>query len=277
MPGWKGIVGKSFTPDEFDAYCHTLQWGSWRPSFSVLHNTAIPTLAQRPNGITQQHIQNFVSFYRDVQGWTSGPHLFIDDRQIWVFTPPVTSGTHSPSWNNVSLGVEMLGDYEQEAFDSGRGLLVQKNAVAALATLCAVLGIDPQTMRLHREDPLTTHATCPGKNVSKPAVIQAVQALLVARHPGEHVIQPGSPAPEAGTASAGASASSASSAPAATSASTAGLVADTSSTPATSLPAAADSAPAAGTTPATSPAPTTAGAVTTDPAAGGAAAPASSG
>lgn len=83
----------------------------------------------------------------------------------------------------------MLGDYEKEPFDSGRGSKVRDNSVAALATLCAILGIDPQTMRLHREDPLTTHA-CPGKNVRKLEVIQEVQDLLVERHAGEHPIKP---------------------------------------------------------------------------------------
>jgi hypothetical protein len=32
MPGWKGIVGTSFTPDEFDSYCQALQWNAWRPA-----------------------------------------------------------------------------------------------------------------------------------------------------------------------------------------------------------------------------------------------------
>jgi len=115
--------------------------------------------------------------------------LFVDDKQIWAFTPLTVSGTHSPSWNKVALGIEMLGDYEKEAFDSGRGLNVRKNAVAAIATLSAILGLDPGTMRLHREDPLTTHA-CPGKNVRKLEVIQEVQDLIVARHAGEHPIKP---------------------------------------------------------------------------------------
>jgi len=39
MADWKGIVGLSFSAEEFDAYCHTLQWLAWRPSFIVLHNT----------------------------------------------------------------------------------------------------------------------------------------------------------------------------------------------------------------------------------------------
>jgi hypothetical protein len=190
MAGWKGIVGASFTAADFDAYCHTLQWLAWRPSFIVLHNTGIPSLAQRANGLTKKHILGLEAFYRDEQKWSAGPHLFVDDKQIWVFTPLTVSGVHSPSWNMLALGVEMLGDYEKEAFDSGRGLKVRKNAMAALATLCAVLGFDSQTIRLHREDPLTTHA-CPGKNVRKLEVIQEVQDLILGRHPGEHELKPG--------------------------------------------------------------------------------------
>ncbi len=187
MPGWKGIIAQTFTPDAFDQYCHSLQWNAWRPSFIVLHNTAIPSLAQRPSGFGMQHIRNLEKFYRDTQGWKAGPHLFVDDRQIWVFTPLTVSGTHSPSWNKVALGIEMLGDYELEPFDAGRGLAVRRNTVAAIASLTAVLGLDVATMRIHREDPLTTHR-CPGKHVRKADVIGEVRDLLVHRHAGEHTV-----------------------------------------------------------------------------------------
>ncbi|MBF9223456.1 hypothetical protein [Hymenobacter ruricola] len=50
MGTWKGIIGASFTPDAFDQYCHRLHWLAWRPSFGVLHNAAVPSLAQRPGG-----------------------------------------------------------------------------------------------------------------------------------------------------------------------------------------------------------------------------------
>lgn len=189
MPNWKGIVGNSYTPEEFDRYCHELQWNAWRPSFIVLHNTGVPSLGQRPNGFTKQHIKNLEGYYRDTQKWKAGPHLFIDDRQIWVFTPLTVSGTHSPSWNKVALGIEMLGDYDKDAFDSGRGAKVRDNTIAAIATLSAILGLQATSMRIHREDPLTTHA-CPGKNVRKLEVIQRVQDLIVARHAGEHPIKP---------------------------------------------------------------------------------------
>jgi hypothetical protein len=186
MPNWKGIVGISYSAEEFDSYCHALSWSTWRPSFIALHNTASPSLSQRPHGLTKQHILNLEHYYRDEKAWKAGPHLFVDDKQIWVFTPLTVSGRHSPSWNKLALGVEMLGDYDKDEFDSGRGLKVQKNAVAAIATLSAMLGLDPGTMRLHKEDPLTTHA-CPGKKVNKNKFIQAVQDLIAERHNGEHL------------------------------------------------------------------------------------------
>ncbi|TGE19753.1 N-acetylmuramoyl-L-alanine amidase [Hymenobacter elongatus] len=186
---WKGIVGAGFMPAEFDTYCHTLVWQSWRPSFLVLHNTSVPSLAQRPNGFRRQHMLDLEHYYRDIQNWSAGPHLFIDDKLIWVFTPLTVSGVHSPAWNKLTLGVEMLGEYATEPFATGRGKSVQQNTIAALATLSAVLGLDPTTIKLHKEDPVTTHKGCPGKNVSKASVVAAVQAELVKRHAGEHVFE----------------------------------------------------------------------------------------
>lgn len=185
MP-WKGIVGISLSADDFDSYCHALSWTQWRPSFIALHNTASPSLAQRPKGLTKTHIDNLEDYYRNQKGWSAGPHLFIDDNQIWVFTPLTVSGVHSPSWNKIALGIEMLGDYASESFTSGRGLKVQKNAVAGVATLSAVLGLDPNSLKLHKEDPLTDH-DCPGRNVDKQKFIEAVIDLMGKRHAGEHL------------------------------------------------------------------------------------------
>lgn len=179
MP-WKGIVKESFSADSFDAYVRGLKWDSWKPEFIVLHNTAAPSLRQRPNGLLRAHIESLESYYRDTQKWSSGPHLFVDDRQIWVFTPLTTPGTHSPSWNRIALGVEMLGDYETEAFVTGRGARVRHNAVCAVASLSEVLALDSSTLRLHREDAKTTHA-CPGKYVVKKDFIQSVHDLIVRR------------------------------------------------------------------------------------------------
>jgi hypothetical protein len=175
---WKGIVGKSFNPQQFAEYVGTLSWDEWIPEFIVLHNTGEPCLSNRPNGLEPEHIRGLRSYYRDDMGWSAGPHLFIDDLQIWVFTPLTTSGVHAPSWNSKSIGVEMLGDYDSEEFNSGRGELVKQNSAAAIAILSLALGIDPATMRLHREDPKTTHH-CPGDNVDKDAFIQLVKEYMM--------------------------------------------------------------------------------------------------
>jgi hypothetical protein len=159
---WKGIVARSCSPDGFDAYVLTQSWTSWKPSFIALHNTAAPSLAQRPNGLTLQHIRNLEGYYRDDRGWPSGPHLFIDDHQIWVFTPLTTPGTHSPSWNSSAIGIEMLGDFDSESFTSGRGLKVRQNTVRAMAALSRRLGFKHDAWKFHIEDPRTTHG-CPGK------------------------------------------------------------------------------------------------------------------
>ena len=190
MSGWVQIVNRHFTPEEFDAYCKTLQWTSWRPSFVVLHNTEDPSLKQCPNGLEEKNIKGLVSYYRDTLKWHAGPHLFVDDRQIWAFTPLTVPGVHSPSWNEVAWGVEMLGNYEVEAFDSGRGAKVRQNAIATLATLHAVLGIDVHDLKLHKEDKNTTHKKCPGKHVHKAEVIQAVDELIKSRHGGQQSPQP---------------------------------------------------------------------------------------
>lgn len=173
---WKGIIGRAFTQVEFKEYCQSLQ-PIWKPVMIVLHNTGVPNLAQRPDGLNYTHIKNLENYYRNIQKWSGGPHLFVDDKKIWVFTPLVSPGVHSPSYNPFSYGVEMLGDYEIDSFIEGRGKLVHDNTIAALATLCQLANISPEKIILHKEDPKTTH-NCPGKHVDKWTVINEVKLLL---------------------------------------------------------------------------------------------------
>lgn len=178
---WKGIVGQGFSANEFEIYVRGLTFAAWRPSFVVLHNTASPTFAQWHSVPGATRMQNLQSYYRDTQKWSGGPHLFVADDLIWVFTPLTVPGVHSPSWNNVSWGVELVGDYSTEVMCAA----LKSNAVSALATLHGALGLLPSTLRLHREDPLTTHL-CPGSSVLKADYIQLVTALLTRLFAGEH-------------------------------------------------------------------------------------------
>jgi hypothetical protein len=187
MPAWKGIVGRSFTAADFSTYLATVIFSSWRPQFVVVHNTFIPKLADWHSVPGATRMIGLQAFYRDQQKWSAGPHLFVADDLIWAFTPLNTPGVHSPSWNAISWGVEMVGDYSTEPF----GPAVRDNAVAALAGLHKLVGLDPRTLHLHKEDPLTTHKQCPGNNVVKADLIQRVVDCMAADDPGEHTAAAG--------------------------------------------------------------------------------------
>jgi hypothetical protein len=182
MATWKGIVGRGFRPQEFRDYVGTLSFSDWRPQFVVLHNTSEPRLSQWHSTPGEQRMRNLEDYYKG-QGWSAGPHLFIADDLIWVFTRLTTSGVHTPSWNAISWGVEMVGEYEEEPFDPA----VKENTVDALSILHAWRGIDPQTLRFHKEDPKTTHKECPGKNVNKADMLKCVTERMAAGQEGEHV------------------------------------------------------------------------------------------
>jgi hypothetical protein len=164
------------TFDSLKLYLEALDLTPWKPEFVVLHNTAVPSLAQRPAGFVPQHIVNLAEYYSGL-GWHAGPHFFCDQNGIWAFSRADRPGVHSPSWNQISWGVEMLGDYDAESFETGPGALVAENAVFLLAALHQRAGLDSHTLRLHKWDPKTTHKNCPGSDVSVEAVIERVHAL----------------------------------------------------------------------------------------------------
>lgn len=191
MSNWKGIVGKGFSPEDFATYAAKLKFAAWRPQFIVLHNTASPKLSEWHSATGEQRMENLEDFYKNTQQWSAGPHLFVADDRIWIFTPLTVAGVHSPSWNSLSWGVEMVGDYNVEPLGGD----VRDNVVSALVTLHGLVGLDPSTVRLHKEDPRTTH-DCPGKNVEKIDMIQRVVDGLATRHVGEHVLGAGTHSPE---------------------------------------------------------------------------------
>jgi len=159
------IVGKGFSREAFEAYVGGVELEAWVPELIVVHHTAAPSLAMRPKGFTAQHMENLAHYYGTELGWSAGPHLFVDDHLIWVFSPLDRRGVHAKSFNRLGWGIEMLGDFDSEDPWSGRGLAVLENTRAAIAALDARLPRRPM-IKFHREDAYT-NKTCPGTRIGK--------------------------------------------------------------------------------------------------------------
>jgi hypothetical protein len=174
-------------------------YGGWRPSGIVLHNTASPTLDQWWHGGTtpEQRMVNLRYYYEEEMGWSAGPHAFVDGVTIWIFTDFNVTGVHSPSWNGTRLGIEAVGDYSSEDWDSGGGRKVRELTVALFGECCKSYGWEPNNsiIKLHKEDPATDH-DCPGSDVSKSEFISDVTAYM--GDGGDHHPDPPQPTEVAG-------------------------------------------------------------------------------
>ena len=166
---WTPIDGRALSVDEFEAHLMSSKFTKalWKPIGIVWHNTAAPTLVQWKKHTRQHWMESLASYYKGL-GWSAGPHLFIDDEKINLFTPLTHRGTHSPSFNAQYIGIEHVGDYSTEDDDSGPGLKVKNNGIAATALMCTRFGIpaDKAHIKLHKHDPRTTH-DCPGKDMAQ--------------------------------------------------------------------------------------------------------------
>ncbi|MGY3359735.1 hypothetical protein ACVWZK_006398 [Bradyrhizobium sp. GM0.4] len=195
---WRPIVGRGFTAAEFKNYVAGLSLTSWRPSFVVVHNTSAPSAAlyrqwqARPGWTGVQWLRNLESYYKGMS-WQAGPHLFVAADKIWAFSPLMLPGTHSPAWNSRSWGVETVGEFESEPFSGG----VRDNLISALATLHSFAGLNPadyskgvRGLHFHKEDPITTHKTCPGRNMVKADLVAAVAEAMEADNAGGHAHVP---------------------------------------------------------------------------------------
>lgn len=208
VPGPFLYIGQAKTAQEFGAYVQGYNFGRIPPDFLVLHHTAIPsTLAARyPSGAVwdageagmsdaaikakrTKQLDALASYYQHTLGWDRGPHLFIDDRYIWLFTPMNAVGIHAKEGNSYgtganlhySVGIEVIGYYEHVTWDSKTA----SNVRAAVQALCTRLDISP----VYRAGPTHTPASharslsshrdynkpqCPGKAITEAYYTSAV-------------------------------------------------------------------------------------------------------
>lgn len=168
-------VGRVWTPATLREYLTTVKPPAWAKAI-VLHHTAAPSLAQRPDGFLAEHLKNIQHFYSKTLGWSTGPHLFVDDDQIWGMCPLTKYGIHAAKFNRMSLGIEVLGDYDRESNKTGRGLACWQTCAATTSLLLDWLKLpaNEQTVLFHREDP-TAFKTCPGTKLDKPWVLDLIK------------------------------------------------------------------------------------------------------
>lgn len=176
---WKDFDPTPYSREAFAAHVAKLHWTDWKPQGICLHNTAAPTLKQwvESGPAHDARIRNLQAYYEQQQGWHQGPHLFISRNWINGFSSMLEPGVHSRCFNATHIGIEMVGDYNAEEFNSGDGALVRDNAVFALATLFKAIGVNPSTLLFHVDCKIDNH-DCPGKNVHKGDMIGRVAMLM---------------------------------------------------------------------------------------------------
>jgi N-acetylmuramoyl-L-alanine amidase len=152
-------VGRALTREEFALYVKDYAFGPIPPAYVVFHHTAIPSTRDAPwpadtaqwdaheGGLTEMQIKakrlaqlaKIRNFYAKEKGWDRGPHLFIDEKYIYLFTPMANIGIHAAEGNSTrvggklkyAIGVEVLGYYEKVVWPEA----VAGNVGFAVATL----------------------------------------------------------------------------------------------------------------------------------------------
>lgn len=171
------LTGLSWSVDEFADYVSTLNL-DWASSITI-HHTYHPDLKMRPNGWEKKHLQNLRHYYQNVMGWSAGPHLFTDEKRAWGLSSLQSRGVHAVSFNRTSIGIEMLGNYDEEDPKSGRGLDVVTLTAKTVAILLEKMDTkaDDQSIKFHRDDP-KTFKTCCGNLIEKEWFVSLVKKQM---------------------------------------------------------------------------------------------------
>lgn len=174
------IDARVMSADEFVRYVEGLSLPAPLPTRVFLHHTWRPT-RESWRGLDTMHAMK--AYYerqlwqdregRWHEGWTAGPHLFIADDGIWLFSDLRYDGVGVYGHNYRSRHIEMVGDYDGD-LPSGPTLA---NTVVALGILHERLGLKVEQLNFHRD---FSTKSCPGRAVDKGWIIPQVQAWISA-------------------------------------------------------------------------------------------------
>ena len=180
------IDGRVLSADEFVRYVESLEFSQPLPSRIFLHHTWRPTRAEWRGRDSLMAMKAFYEkqLWKDSEGyvhegWTAGPHLFIADDGIWLFSNLRYDGVRVYRQNYRSRHIEMVGNYDGQ-LPSGQLL---ENTIAALGILHERLGLDVERLNFHRD---FSTKSCPGWAVEKGWIIpQVVEWIQNYRSAGE--------------------------------------------------------------------------------------------
>lgn len=177
------IDGRVMSADEFVRYVETLEFARPLPTKLFLHHTWKPTLETWRGKSTILAMKAYYekqlwvdSQGRWHEGWNAGPHLFVANDGIWLFSDLRYDGVGAAGHNERSRHLEMVGNYD-EVLPSGPMLA---NTIAALGIINERLGLDINKLYFHRD---VSSKTCPGTAVRKEWIIPQIKAWIDAyRH-----------------------------------------------------------------------------------------------
>lgn len=181
------IDGRVMAEGEFVTYIEGLALPEPLPTRVFLHHTWKPTRESWNGASTIYAMKRYYEQqrWRDLggklrEGWTAGPHLFVADDGIWLFSDIRYDGVGVLGHNTGTRHLEMVGNYDDE-LPSGATL---RNTIAALGILHVKLGLDIANLNFHRD---FSSKTCPGRAVTKawiiPQVAQWIEAYKRSKAP----------------------------------------------------------------------------------------------
>jgi hypothetical protein len=150
------IVNRCLNLEEFKTYVSEYYFGSEPADKLVIHHTWEPT-AKKWRG--QRTIEGLKKYYEG-KGWSAGPHLFIYRDDIWLFSPMRQDGIHARSLNHLSIGIEVVGNYD---YCKWKGK-TKSTALGVIRILMDQLKIPEKEIYFHRD---VSPKTCPGKMITR--------------------------------------------------------------------------------------------------------------
>lgn len=176
------IDGRVMSEGEFVSYIEGLAMPEPLPTRVFLHHTWKPTRESWNGASTIYAMKRYYEqqLWRDSggklrEGWTAGPHLFVADDGIWLFSDIRYDGVGVLGHNTGTRHLEMVGNYDDE-LPSGATL---RNTIAALGILHVKLGLDIANLNFHRD---FSSKTCPGRAVTKEWIIPQVAQWIESYH-----------------------------------------------------------------------------------------------